>query len=269
MTTGNPEAPLLSLEHAEKSFGAVRALEDGTSSCTPARCTRSWARTAPASRRSSRSSPASTGPTRGRLLLDGEEAIFDSAKQSQAAGIAIIFQEPTLFPDLSVAENIFIGAQPLKRGHRIDRRQMRRDAAALFEQLGVRLDPDRLARGLSIADQQLVEIVKALTANARVIVMDEPTAALTTDRGRAAVRHRRDAARARRRRALHLAPARGGLRALPARHRDARRPPRADAADRGADDAVDHPRDGRPRHGRAVPEGARPSRAESCSRSSG
>ena len=88
-------------------------------------------------------------PERGRLLLDGEEVIFDGAKQSQAAGIAIIFQEPTLFPDLSVAENIFIGAQPLKRGRRIDRRKMRRDAAALFEQLGVRIDPDRLgARAL-------------------------------------------------------------------------------------------------------------------------
>src|SRR6185312_8962133 len=111
---------------------------------------------------------------------DGEEAIFDNAKQSQAAGIAIIFQEPTLFPDLSVAENIFVGMQPLKRFRRIDGRRMRREAAGLFEQLGVKLDPDRIARGLSIADQQLVEIVKALSANARVIVMDEPTAALTT-----------------------------------------------------------------------------------------
>jgi len=101
------------------------------------------------------------------------------AKQSQAAGIAIIFQEPILFPDLTVAENIFVGVQPLKRFRRIDGRRMRREAAAVFEQLGVRLDPDRLARGLSIADQQLVEIVKALTTNARVIVMDEPTAALT------------------------------------------------------------------------------------------
>jgi len=63
---------------------------------------------------------------------------------------------------------------------RIDGRRMRREAAAVFEQLGVRLDPDRPARGLSIADQQLVEIAKALTSNARVIVMDEPTAALTT-----------------------------------------------------------------------------------------
>jgi rhamnose transport system ATP-binding protein len=70
--------------------------------------------------------------------------------------------------------------QPLKRFRRIDTRRMRREASAVFEQLGVRLDPDRLARGLSIADQQLVEIVKALTSNARVIVMDEPTAALTS-----------------------------------------------------------------------------------------
>src|SRR5207237_9958780 len=70
--------------------------------------------------------------------------------------------------------------QPLKRFRRSDGRRMRREAAGIFEQLGVGLDPDRLARGLSIADQQLVEIAKALTANARVIVMDEPTAALTT-----------------------------------------------------------------------------------------
>ncbi len=152
-----------------------------TSSCSRARCTASSARTAPASPRSSRSSRACTDPTPDDSLLDGEDAIFDNAKQSQAAGIAIIFQEPTLFPDLSVAENIFVGVQPLKRFRRIDGRRMRREAGVLFEQLGVRLDPDRLARGLSIADQQLVEIAKALTTNARVIVMDEPTAALTTN----------------------------------------------------------------------------------------
>src|SRR5262249_52668920 len=85
-----------------------------------------------------------------------------------------------LFPDLSVAENIFVGVQPLKRFRRIDGKRMRREAAAVFDQLDVRVDPDRQARGLSIADQPPVEVAKAPTANARVIVIGQPTAALTS-----------------------------------------------------------------------------------------
>jgi rhamnose transport system ATP-binding protein len=172
-------APVLVLEHADKSFGAVRALEDAHIELYAGEAHALVGENGAGKSTLVKILAGVHRPDRGRLLLDGEEVIFDNAKQSQAAGIAIIFQEPTLFPDLSVAENIFIGAQPLKRGHRIDRRRMRRDTVVLFEQLGVRIDPDRLARGLSIADQQLVEIAKALTANARVIVMDEPTAALT------------------------------------------------------------------------------------------
>ena len=78
-------------------------------------------------------------------------------------GIAVIYQEPTLFPDLSVAENVFIGRQPLRSGRRIDARAMDREVEEIFNRLGVSLDPDRIARGLSIAEQQLVEIAKALT----------------------------------------------------------------------------------------------------------
>jgi rhamnose transport system ATP-binding protein len=174
----NPE-PLLALEHAEKSFGAVRALIDGDIELFPGEVHGLVGENGAGKSTLVKIIAGVHRPDAGRLLLDGEEAIFDTAKQSQAAGIAIIFQEPILFPDLSVAENIFVGMQPLKRFRRIDHRRMRRDAAAVFTQLGVRLDPDRPARGLSIADQQLVEIVKALTTNARVIVMDEPTAALT------------------------------------------------------------------------------------------
>src|SRR5437868_4288870 len=180
MVTTTLSQPVLALEHAQKSFGAVQALADGDIELFAGEVHGLVGENGAGKSTLVKILAGVHRPDAGRLVLDGAEAVFDNAKQSQAAGIAIIFQEPTLFPDLSVAENIFVGMQPLKRFRRIDGRRMRRDAAGFFEQLGVRLDPDRLARGLSIADQQLVEIAKALTANARVIVMDEPTAALTT-----------------------------------------------------------------------------------------
>jgi rhamnose transport system ATP-binding protein len=180
VTTTPQPSPILALEHAEKSFGAVHALEDGDIELYGGEVHGLVGENGAGKSTLVKILAGVHRPDAGRLVIDGEEAIFDNAKQSQGAGIAIIFQEPTLFPDLSVAENIFVGVQPLKRFRRIDVRRMRRDATTVFERLGVRLDPDRLARGLSIADQQLVEIAKALTTNARVIVMDEPTAALTT-----------------------------------------------------------------------------------------
>jgi rhamnose transport system ATP-binding protein len=118
-------------------------------------------------------------PDSGELLIDGAPVSLHNPAGAQNAGIAVIYQEPTLFPDLSVAENIFMGRQPLLAGRRIDRRRMHADSAALFARLGVKLDPGRISRGLSIADQQIVEIAKALSLDARVIVMDEPTAALS------------------------------------------------------------------------------------------
>jgi rhamnose transport system ATP-binding protein len=174
------DIPILELEHATKSFGAVHALEDGDIELFGGEVHGLVGENGAGKSTLVKILAGVLRPDSGRLVIDGDEAIFENAKQSQGAGIAIIFQEPTLFPDLTVAENIFVGAQPLKRFRRIDTRRMRREASAVFDQLGVRLDPERLARGLSIADQQLVEIAKALTSNARVIVMDEPTAALTT-----------------------------------------------------------------------------------------
>jgi rhamnose transport system ATP-binding protein len=115
----------------------------------------------------------------GGFLLDGESVDFTSTAQSKAAGIAVIYQEPTLFPDLSVVENIFMGRQPTNRIGRIDRRAMREEAVQIFGRLGVALDPDRITDGLSIADQQIIEIAKAISLDARVLIMDEPTAALS------------------------------------------------------------------------------------------
>ena len=118
-------------------------------------------------------------PDTGTLLVNGVEAEFHGPADAKAAGIAVIYQEPTLFPDLSVAENIAMGNQPLTRLHQIDRRAMSANATRLFRRLGVHLDPSRPARGLSIADQQIVEIAKALSSEARILIMDEPTAALS------------------------------------------------------------------------------------------
>lgn len=115
----------------------------------------------------------------GEFLLHGEPVDFTSTAQSKAAGIAVIYQEPTLFPDLSVTENIFMGRQPTGKLGRIDRRAMRAEVEQIFQRLGVGLDPDRITEGLSIADQQIIEIAKAISLDASVLIMDEPTAALS------------------------------------------------------------------------------------------
>ncbi len=135
----------------------------------------------------------------GDLRLRGEDVDFTSTAQSKAAGIAVIYQEPTLFPDLTVTENIFMGRQPTGRFGRIDRKAMRHEAEALFQRLGVKIDPERPAEGLSIADQQVIEIAKAVSLDARVLIMDEPTAALSgveVDRLFAVARSLRDEGRA-------------------------------------------------------------------------
>ena len=118
-------------------------------------------------------------PDLGTLLMDGAELVLTGTADARDAGIAVIYQEPTLFPDLSVAENVFIGRQPLRSGRRIDYRSMESEVNRIFDRLGVQMDPDRIARGLSIAEQQLVEIAKALSSDAKVLIMDEPTAALS------------------------------------------------------------------------------------------
>ena len=114
----------------------------------------------------------------GTIKLDGKDFISGSPQASIEQGIAVIYQEPSLFLDLSLAENVFIGRQP-KKGKIIDWKFAQSEAARLFQELGVELDPKRQARGLSIADQQVVEIAKALSMNANIILMDEPTAALS------------------------------------------------------------------------------------------
>jgi rhamnose transport system ATP-binding protein len=170
---------VLVLEGASKSFGSVRALEDASIELHAGEAHALVGENGAGKSTLVKVLAGVHRPDAGRLLLDGEETHLGGPADARAAGIAVIYQEPTLFPDLSVAENIFMGRQPRSWGRRIDARELRRRVEALMGRLGVPLDPGRPARGLSIADQQIVEIAKALSFDARVIVMDEPTAALS------------------------------------------------------------------------------------------
>ncbi len=118
-------------------------------------------------------------PDSGTIWLDGESVQVHGPAHARALGIAVVHQEPRLFPDLSVAENVFIGHAPSGRLGTINWRQTRHDAQALFKELDVQFDVGALVRGLSMADQQLIEIAKALSVEARVLILDEPTASLS------------------------------------------------------------------------------------------
>ncbi|MFE9002185.1 sugar ABC transporter ATP-binding protein [Streptomyces sp. NPDC007875] len=171
--------PVLALEGVNKSFGAVRALRDVSLELFAGEAHALAGENGAGKSTLIKALAGVHRPDSGRVLLDGEPVVFHGPADARDVGIAVIYQEPTLFPDLSIAENIFMGRQPRRALGRIDHKAVRTSTAALMARLGVELDPDRPARGLSIADQQIVEIAKALSFDARVLIMDEPTAALT------------------------------------------------------------------------------------------
>ncbi|MDO8106155.1 sugar ABC transporter ATP-binding protein [Isoptericola sp. b441] len=114
----------------------------------------------------------------GRIYFDGVEVEVDSPLHAQEMGVSIIHQEMNLMPDLTVAQNIFIRREP-RRGPFLSEAQLTRKTAELLGRLGIDLDPKQLVGELTIAKQQMVEIAKALSFNAKVLIMDEPTSALT------------------------------------------------------------------------------------------
>ncbi|KAB8134167.1 sugar ABC transporter ATP-binding protein [Gracilibacillus oryzae] len=119
-------------------------------------------------------------PNKGDVYLNGEKVVFHNPKEATKVGIAAIYQHVTNYPDLSVTENIFMGHEKIKKSTRkIQWKEMHADAKALLESLGSDLNPKTEMGSLSVAKQQIVEIAKALSANAKIIIMDEPTAALT------------------------------------------------------------------------------------------
>src|SRR3954447_24763644 len=117
-------------------------------------------------------------PDEGSITIEGADQHFAHPAQAQGAGVGIVYQEFNLLPERNVAENVFVGREPTKGGF-VDRKRMERETAALLEEVGESsFGPRTPVRWLSVAQQQVVEIIKARSLNARILVLDEPTAAL-------------------------------------------------------------------------------------------
>jgi ABC-type sugar transport system ATPase subunit len=117
-------------------------------------------------------------PDSGTIEVDGQQHTALEPEQARQLGIGVVYQEFNLLPELSVAENIFLGTQPTGRFGLLDIAERRRRTLALLERLGAHVDPDRLVKYLTVGEQQIVEIAKALAINARILIMDEPSAVL-------------------------------------------------------------------------------------------
>src|SRR5471032_2303598 len=116
-------------------------------------------------------------PDSGTILIEGREIAFSHPAAARRAGISIIHQELSLLPHRTVAQNVFLGLEPTRSGI-LDRAAMRAGTLRLLRRLSSTIDPDALAGALSVAEQQIVEVAKALAFDVRILVMDEPTAAL-------------------------------------------------------------------------------------------
>ena len=172
--------PILKLTHVYKAFTGIQALRDVEFEVRPGEIHALIGENGAGKSTLMKIVSGVHRPDAGTILMDGKPAEITNPLDAQKLGIAAIYQEATLFPDLDIAENIYMGHQPVIGPTRaIVWRRMYDQAGASLRSLGVQLDPRTKVRGLTIAQMQMVEIAKALSFNARVLIMDEPTAALT------------------------------------------------------------------------------------------
>ncbi|MCY4049218.1 MAG: sugar ABC transporter ATP-binding protein [Hyphomicrobiales bacterium] len=176
MTTGG-KTPILSLENIRKSFGQVEVLHGVDMEVYAGEVVALLGENGAGKSTVSNIISGTILPSSGKMTwLDAPYAPANP-REAIDAGVGMIHQELLLLPHLSIAENIFVGRYPMKSG-RVDRREMERRAHAGLERLGLDISPRRTVHGLSTANQQLIEIAKALTLNAKLLILDEPTAAL-------------------------------------------------------------------------------------------
>jgi rhamnose transport system ATP-binding protein len=171
--------PLLRLTSVSKSFGGVRALRDVSFELLPGEVHALVGENGSGKSTLIKTITGAHRPDSGTLEINGHAVTENDPLRAKALGVAVIYQQPALFPDLTVAENIALALEPPGTWRRIDWRRRRARAGELLAQLEARIDPAAEARSLSMPEQQLVEIAKAIGADARAVIMDEPTASLS------------------------------------------------------------------------------------------
>jgi rhamnose transport system ATP-binding protein len=169
--------PVLELQHLSKSFAATQALKDMSLAVLPGEVHAIVGENGAGKSTLIKIMTGVHQPDAGTILVDGQPVTLKSTQAAQDAGIAAIYQEPMVFPDLNVAENIFISNRA--KGRIMRWPEIYREAEALIAPLGVKLDVRRAAAGLTLAEQQTVEIARALSLKVKVLIMDEPTASLS------------------------------------------------------------------------------------------
>jgi ribose transport system ATP-binding protein len=173
------ESPILTLENVSKSFPGVRALDQVSLNVLPGKVMALLGENGAGKSTLMKVMTGVYQPDEGTMVYAGNTGWFRSPRLSQEAGIAIIHQELNLFPELTIGENIFLGREPTNWLGKIKWSELYENSAKLLERLGVKHHPRTAVKEISIADQQMVEIAKALAFEAKVIIMDEPTDALT------------------------------------------------------------------------------------------
>ncbi len=171
--------PLVELRGITKSYGGVHALADVSFAIRPAEVHGLVGENGAGKSTVVKILTGVVHPDEGELLIAGEPRRIGDPQTAHRLGIVAMYQEPTVFQDLTVAENVFAGRHPRGELRSVDWRAMRSEASRILDELGVDFGPDTPVRGLGVADRQLLEIAKALSSSARLLIMDEPTAALS------------------------------------------------------------------------------------------
>jgi rhamnose transport system ATP-binding protein len=174
-----PDLPLLSLVDISKSFGGVHALRNVSLDVRRGEVHALVGENGAGKSTLIKIVTGAHAPDRGELVFDGQGIVHHNPVASRRRGIAVIYQHPALFPDLTVTENIALGLETFRPLARVNWRQRRAQAAELLQRIGANIRPDAVVRDLTMPEQQLAEIAKAIGANARLVIMDEPTASLS------------------------------------------------------------------------------------------